>query len=146
MLWKVFISVDNNLIFYIRNVKAKISSDLNSNHFFFSGSPMEKLAALKACIEEEVNSVSASLRNTFMNKVIYQRVYTTVQVRLDLKNHKNAKKILSNCPIQLKNCNYEPLCFLIKFSFSKKATKFETIFHLIWRLLIVKVKSSGRLF
>ena len=92
---------------------------------------MEKLAALKACIEEEVNSVSASLRNTFMNKVIYQRVYTTVQVRLDLKNHKNAKKILSNCPIQLKNCNYEPLCFLIKFSFSKKATKFETIFHLI---------------
>ena len=30
---------------------------------------MEKLAALKACIEEEVNSVSASLRNTFMNKI-----------------------------------------------------------------------------
>jgi len=35
----------------------------------FGGSPMEKLAALKACIEEEVNSVNASLRNTFMNKI-----------------------------------------------------------------------------
>ena len=44
---------------------------MNQTLFLFSGSPMEKLAALKACIEEEINSVSASLRNTFMNKVIY---------------------------------------------------------------------------
>merc|ERR1712223_1120918 len=33
------------------------------------GSPTERLAALKACIEEEINSVGASLRNTFMNKI-----------------------------------------------------------------------------
>ena len=36
---------------------------------FILGSPTERLAALKACIDEEINSVGASLRNTFMNKI-----------------------------------------------------------------------------
>ena len=34
----------------------------------------------------------------------------------------------------------------VKFRFSKKAKNFETISHLIWCLLLVNVKSSGRLF
>ena len=33
------------------------------------GSPAQRLAALKAAIDEEMNSVGAALRNTFMNKI-----------------------------------------------------------------------------
>jgi hypothetical protein len=33
------------------------------------GSPQEKLAALKAAMEEELSSTITSLRNTFMNKI-----------------------------------------------------------------------------
>lgn len=33
------------------------------------GSPKAKLAALKAALDEELNSTSTSLRNTFMNKI-----------------------------------------------------------------------------
>lgn len=33
------------------------------------GSPAERLAALKGAIDEELNSVQANLRNTFMNKI-----------------------------------------------------------------------------
>ena len=33
------------------------------------GSPAARLAALKAAIDEEMNSVGAALRNTFMNKI-----------------------------------------------------------------------------
>ena len=34
-----------------------------------SGSPAERLAALKRAIDEEVNSVGAALRHTFMTKI-----------------------------------------------------------------------------
>merc|ERR1711994_1031252 len=33
------------------------------------GSPMQKLEALKAAMEEEMNSVTNALRNTFLNRV-----------------------------------------------------------------------------
>lgn len=36
---------------------------------YLKGSALERLAALKAAIDEEVNSVGAALRNTFMNKI-----------------------------------------------------------------------------
>ena len=60
------------VISYVQITKIDLSNFLQrycKNCTIFLGSPMEKLAALKACIEEEVNSVNASLRNTFMNKI-----------------------------------------------------------------------------
>jgi len=37
--------------------------------YFHKGSPQTKLAALKAALDQELNSTSTSLRNTFMNKI-----------------------------------------------------------------------------
>ena len=36
---------------------------------FIIGSSSDRLAALKAAIDEELNSVSTALRNTFLNKI-----------------------------------------------------------------------------
>lgn len=62
------------------------------------GSPMEKLQALKEAMEEEMNSMTNALRNTFINKIPteedIQKTCSTIAEKLSADQHsKNDVKL-----------------------------------------------------